>query len=145
MSHIETVNVTLTDLKALKAACDRLGVEFRENQTTFANYYAHDAAKRACVHAIHVPGCAYEVGLRAVKGTKSFEPVYDHWGPGGAGIQKTLCAQDPSGPNGHSIKLEKLVKAYSIEVIKAKARSQGYTLTERINAAGKTQLFATVR
>jgi hypothetical protein len=154
VSHVETVNVTINNLAALRAACERLGVEFVEGKKTYKWYgrsvgdyplpkgfTATDLGK--CDHVIKVPGVDYEVGLVAAKdGGKGFNLIYDFYGPG-AGLQRKFCAQQKNGT--YSTGMEHLVKAYSVEVIKQKARQQGYTLTERINAAGKTQLFATVR
>jgi len=142
MSHVETVKVTILDLKALKAACIRLGVEFREGQTTYAwfgrsvgDYKIPDGMTGAdlghCSHAIHVKGVEYEVGLVAKKdGKPGYTLAYDFWGPG-QGLLKKFGKT-----------LGELVNAYTAEVLKAKARAKGYVVREE-SVAGKIKIYVT--
>ena len=144
MSHIETVRVMIVDLKAFKAACERLGVEFRENQKRFASFNAG-----TCVHAIHVPGCDYEIGL--VTDGKGYGLAMDFWGPG-VELQHRFCDALPAGQytnygsshgDGQYTKgFEKLIDAYSTEVLKNKAYAQypGCQVLDSVLPNGKIRL-----
>lgn len=59
MSHIQTIEVNITDLQALKKTCEKLGLVFKNEQKTFRWYYGD----QACNHAISVPGAEYEIGV----------------------------------------------------------------------------------
>ena len=81
MSHITNINLTITNMDALKAACEQLGLEVREGQTTFRSYYG----TRACAHAIGRKGdkAGYEIALmNPVEAGGGFGVTYDTWGPG---------------------------------------------------------------
>ena len=136
MSHVESVSTVLTDLKAVKAACARLGVEFREGQTTYGWYGTHvgdhplpkGVTKEelgTCEHAIRVPGGKYEVGLMKNKEGKGWKLAYDFWGTEG---RKLLTA---FGQN-----MNKLVDTYSAEAIKLKAKAHGWSCVEKTTANG---------
>lgn len=159
MSHVESVNVTITDLKALKAACSRLGVEFVEGKTDYnwfsvsvgdhplpQGFKAHELGH--CEHVIRVPGVTYEIGVvkaRNADGTpaKGYTLLYDFWGVGGArrqgGVHDGQQLKKKFGTG-----LTKLVDAYSVEALKAKARAQGYTTREVTRADGKINLVVGV-
>ena len=140
MSHIETCAVLITDLKALRAACVRLGVTFSEGQKTFKAYYPHNA----CAHAITgIAGTDWEVGLKEtpVKKGSAFSPIFDTWGNQGLNIQKKFCKQKADGS--YSKNFEELANAYSLEVLKAKARAKGYTCQEKV-VGGKLKLTVTL-
>jgi hypothetical protein len=159
MSHIESVNVTVNDLKALKAACARLGVEFVEGETRYnwfetsvgdhplpAGFKASDLGH--CEHVIRVPGITYEVGVvkaRNPDGTpaKGYTLLYDFWGVGGQRRQGGRHdGQELKKKFGNG--LTQLVDAYSIEALKAKARAQGYTTRETVRSDGKINLVVGV-
>ena len=107
MSHVETVKVNITDLEALKKACERLGVEFHEGQTHY-EWYGHSVGDYPipagltktdlghCAHAIHVPGVKYEIGIVPNKSGKGYTLAYDFWGPG-QGLQKKFCNPGSNG------------------------------------------------
>ena len=146
MSHVEQVNVQITDLKSLKAACERLGAEFRENQKTHTffgrsvgdyplpvGFTAEDLGK--CEHAIHVPGVNYEIGVVPLKTGKGYTLLYDFYGSSGRHDGGKLKEKFGTG-------LTKLVDGYSIEALKAKARAKGYMSQEKI-VNGKTHLVVT--
>jgi hypothetical protein len=159
MSHVERVNVVITDLKALEAACKRLGVEFAEGKKTYNwfetsvgdyklpdGFAASDLGK--CAHAIKVPGVTYEVGVvpaRNPDGTpaKGFTLLYDFWGVGGkrrqGGVHDGQQLKKKFGEG-----LTKLVDAYSLEALKAKARAQGHITREVVRPDGKINLHVTV-
>lgn len=142
MSHVESVDTVLTDLEAVKAACARLGVDFVEGKKTY-NWYGrhvgdHPLPKGVtkeelgkCDHVIRVPGVAYEVGLVRNKEGKGYKLAYDFWGPGQGLLQKF-------GNN-----LTKLVDAYSVEALKAKAKRLGYLTKETTTSSGAIQLKVT--
>ena len=90
--HISTVKLEVRSLEALKAACQRLGLEFREGQTHYAwfGYFVGDAPLPEgftqedlgkCEHALHVPGAGYEIGLVFRDGC--WRLMWDSFGPGG--------------------------------------------------------------
>lgn len=146
MSHIESVNVVITDLTALKAACTRLGVEFLENKKTYNwfgrsvgdypipnGFAAEDLGK--CEHAIKVPGVRYEVGVVPLKEGKGYTLLYDFYGRSATHDGEKLKQKFGDG-------LTKLVDAYSLEALKAKARAKGYMSQEK-TVNGKTHLVVT--
>lgn len=146
MSHIEKVDVVITDLNALKAACTRLGAEFLENKKEY-NWFGRSVGDYAlpqgftaddlgkCDHAIKVPGVTYEVGVVPLKTGKGYTLLYDFWGTNGRHDGQKLKQKFGAG-------LTKLVDAYSIEALKAKARAKGYMSTEK-TVNGKTHLVVT--
>jgi hypothetical protein len=153
MSHIESVSVVITDIKALEAACTRLGVELVKGKTSYnwfgrsvgdypipAGFKAEDLGK--CDHVIRVPGVNYEVGVvpaRNADGTpaKGYTLLYDFWS-GGAGHDGGKLKQK------FGAGLTKLVDAYSLEALKAKARQQGYLTREVVRPDGKINLHVAV-
>jgi len=135
MSHIETVQVHIADLEALKAACKRMGVDFREGQKTFVSY----TGQNRCEHAIHVEGVLYEIGL--VDGqtkVKSWNLCADlDYGPG-IELKKKFCRLTDTGSYTHNY--ENLMDAYAVEVLKRKARAKGYRAVESKLPNGKIKL-----
>ncbi len=144
MSHIESVNVVLTDLEAVKKACTRLGVEFIEGKKTYGWFgrsvgdyplpvgmTVEELGK--CDHVIHVPGVDYEVGLIANKDGKGYKLAYDFWGSARQG--GGLLAKFGKG-------VTKLVDAYSIEALRRVAQRKGYLVAEKVEGA-KTILTVT--
>jgi len=137
MSHVTVIKVEFKDLDCIKAACEKLGLVFKENQQTYKWYGRHvgDYALPAgftkadlgkCSHAIGVKGShtAYEVGL--VKQGDHYIPMFDFWA-GGYGLM------DKVGKD-----CQKLIATYSKEVALKAARTfakkEGYTLTEAYDA-----------
>lgn len=139
MSHVAKITVEIKDLDALKAACARLGFEWRDGQRNYAwwgqsvgdyplpqGFTADDLGK--CDHAIHVPGAAYEVGVVARRdGRPGFELLWDFFPTGGL--------EEKLGLNGN-----KLVQAYGVEAAKRAARRQGYDVMEQEQADGSIVL-----
>lgn len=86
MSHITKKKAKISNLSDLQEACDQIGMEFKEGQTT-CRYYA--GRKEPCTHAIVVPGNtdAYELGvLQEEDGT--FSLLFDSYGGGNGLIDK---------------------------------------------------------
>lgn len=153
MSHVESVNVVITDLKALDAACARMGAVLAKDKTTYnwygisvgdyplpAGFRAADLGK--CEHAIQLPGVKYEIGVvpaRNPDGTpaKGMTLLYDFYGSTSRDDGQKLKRHFGDG-------LTKLVDAYSVEALKAKARAQGYLSREVTRADGKIELRVSV-
>jgi hypothetical protein len=148
MSHIESVNVTITDLAALKDACTALGVDFVEHKKTYnwfgqsvGDYPLPKGFKKEdlgqCDHVIRVPGVNYEVGVvpaRNADGTaaKGYTLLYDFWGHSGMHDGQKLKAKFSTG-------LTKLVDAYSLAALKRKASAKGLLTTTKV-VDGKVHL-----
>lgn len=115
MSHLAKIELEINDLTALKKACQRMGMEFRQTQKTF-RWYGREPAP--CDHAISIPGAAsmaYEIGV--IKNGKNFELQCDFW-------DRQLKAK--IGENGGLFK-----QAYALEKAKLEAIKKGYSVKER--------------
>lgn len=140
MSHITKIEIEVTDLEALKAACRRLKLSFIENQKTYRWYGSRvgnetlpegltleDLGK--CDHAIKVPGASYEIGIRKDKNRHRL--LWDNWKAGG--LEQVI---------GRGAGL--LKQAYGLEKTKREARRKGYSLYETKNANGSITLKVSV-
>ncbi len=105
MSHISKIEVQITDLEALRKACQRLGFSFLENKNTFARYNGTSV----CDHAIQVPGARYEIGL---KGT---ELLFDDYYQGG------LTGNIPG----------QIKQAYAVERVRQEANTRKMRIVEK--------------
>ena len=127
MSHIAKIELEITDPDTLKLACERLGLQFMENQTTYSWYgtwvgdsplpegiTTSDLGK--CDHAIHVPGAQYEIGI--VKRDRKYILLWDFWHHGG--LEQNL------GKNAGRLK-----QAYTIERVRKEARLKGHRICEQ--------------
>lgn len=126
MSHITTIQVQVKDIEALKAACARLGVEFREGQRAF-DWYGR--APQACEHAIHVPGARYEIGV--VREGDHYALHWDDYSEGG--LMAVL------GEKG-----QRLSQSYAVEAAKAEAARMGSSSWEESMADGSVRLHVQV-
>jgi hypothetical protein len=131
MSHVSVIKAEIHSLKSLKKACDRLGLEFVENQKTYAWYGRHvgdypipegmtvnDMGK--CLHAIKIPGSDYEVGvIRDPIYKNSYKLIWDFWQSGG--LEQKL-GQDAW----------KLTQMYQVEHTKYTAKLQGKIVREKV-------------
>ncbi len=135
MSHVTQIEIKVKSLEALKAACQRLGLEWLEGQKTYKWYGRHvgdypipegltvdDMGK--CTHAIKVPGASYEIGVLD-RGNGAFQLLWDFWS--GGGLERVL------GKGGGKLK-----QAYALEVAKVQARRAGYSCIERVEEDGQT-------
>lgn len=145
MSHVASVSLVIKDLKALEAACKRLGLTFVRDQKTHAwygewvnDYEAADAAYIQsgikpeeyghCLHAIKVPGSTYEIGVyKNPKGT-GFVLAYDFYGPG-------YTIKEKLGQG-----LEKLKQAYGVSKAKLEAQAKGWMCQETALPNGSIKL-----
>jgi hypothetical protein len=127
MSHIAKIELEITDLATLKLACERLGLEFMEKQTTYSWYgtligdtplpegiTTSDLGK--CDHAIRVPGAQYEIGI--VKRDRKYILLWDFWHQGG--LEQKL------GKNAGRLK-----QAYTIERVRKEGRLKGHRICEQ--------------
>jgi hypothetical protein len=155
MSHVAVMKTEVKSLSALKAACKKLGLEFRENQHTYRwyntwvnDYGAEDAAYKNGVkpedygknstHAIGIPGNdhSYEIGVVQEKDEQgnpieSYKLVWDFWS-GGKGLDKFIGNE----------KGNKLITAYTQELFRETYEQQGYEITETTDQNGYLVLEA---
>lgn len=152
MSHVATVDIEITSLDDLRAACQRLGLEFVEGQTTYewfgesvgdyplpAGIEAHELG--TCLHAIRIPPAKarevakrygddpYEVGvIQRRDGKPGYTLLWDFF-HGGFGLQDYVgegCA--------------KLKQAYAVTAATRVARQQGFRVQETVGSDGKIKL-----
>lgn len=112
MSHLSKIEIQINDLQALKQACQVMGLQFKENQESFAMY----RGRSPCTHAIKVPEARYEIGV--IQTGKTYELQCDFWSEGG--LLNRL------GQNGNLIK-----KHYSLERVKNEAKKKRYRIQEQ--------------
>ena len=124
MSHLSKIEIIINDLPALKSACNKMGLEFHENQNQFAWY----DGQSPCTHAIRVPGATYEVGV--IQKDNIFELSWDNWSSGGL-IQKL-------GENAGLLK-----KQYSLERVKNEAKTKRYRVKEKTIQNGTRLVLTT--
>ncbi|MDZ7760043.1 MAG: DUF1257 domain-containing protein [Desulfovermiculus sp.] len=116
MSHISKIELEVNDIQALKAACQHLGLDFKDNQQTFTWYYGQGH----CAHAIKVPMARYEIGV--VGKDKGYELQADFWD------------QDLTRAVGQEGGL--LKQRYAVERTRREARRKGYRIIEKTTQTG---------
>lgn len=149
MSHVATVDLDVTDLGVLAAACRRIGLEFVEGQQTYrwygqsmgdgsipAGFTAEDLGR--CEHAIRLADGStrgrfqppYEIGVvRRRDGRPGWALLLDEW-QGGYGLID-VCGQGAGT----------LKQAYALEQAICTAQQQGYQVQERQLEDGSIQLL----
>lgn len=142
MSHVATIQIEIHDLEALKKACEKMGLEFRENQKTHRwygqwmnDFNDDDAAYRTidpkefgkCDHAIGLPGdnSSYEVGVKRIPGKKGYTLLFDFW-------QQHKMVKALGGRA-----CEGLAQRYAAEVTKKKLRREGWQTKETVKENGE--------
>jgi hypothetical protein len=133
MSHVSKIEIEINDLHCLKLACQRLGLEFREDQRSYIWYgrlvepdkyplpegiTQQDLGK--CHHAINVPNASYEIGI-VQQGTK-FLLLADFW---------DTRLKNAIGDGGGKLK-----QAYAVERTIQEARKLNYRVLEKQTASG---------
>jgi hypothetical protein len=128
MSHVVEIEVAILDLDSLKAAAERCGLQFMENQKTY-DWYGRLVGDTPlpkgfavsdlghCEHALTLPGNqrSYEIGIvPARNGQEGYTLIWDTWA-GGYGLV------DAVGGTG----AEKLLQEYELEVSMRELQSQG--------------------
>ena len=127
MSHISKIELEIKDLESLKAACERLGFSFQENQKAYQWYGRWvgdtklpegilEADLGKCDHAIKVPECSYEIGV--VRKGQKYLLLWDSWHTGG--LTKKI------GANASILK-----QAYTVARVKREALRKKYRITEQ--------------
>lgn len=145
VSHVTTVELEINDLKALKAACDDLGLEFLEGQKTYKWYGRHVGdyplpegftanQLGKCEHAIGIgdDGRAYEIGVCKNPNGKGYTLLFDFYA-GGQGLMQMVSTD---GKNAN-----KLLQRYSTQVAKRKLKRKGMRVKEIVEN-GKVRLIA---
>jgi hypothetical protein len=131
MSHVDIIIVKVKSLPALEKACERLGGQFKWNQTHFA-WWGHSVGDHPipkgftekemghCLHAIHFKDCKYEVGVVQDKEDPNcYAMLGDFWQSGG--LSKAV------GEGGW-----KLTQAYTMEQAQETARNTCQRYEEEI-------------
>jgi hypothetical protein len=127
MSHIAKIELEINDPETLKLACERLGLQFMENQTTYKWYgsWVGDTPLPEgitidqlgkCNHAIRVPGAQYEIGI--IQRDRKYLLLWDFWYRGGL--------EEKLGKNAGRLK-----QAYAIERVRKEARIKGHRICEQ--------------
>lgn len=126
MSHTVDMRVEILDLDALKASCEPLGLEFKENQKTHKSYYRGES----CEHAIGVRGNseAYEVGVVKNPLGNGWTLRADSYG-GGRGLMDKI-----GGPTANKLRQE-----YSLQLA-ARKIPRGYRIQREKQANGYVYL-----
>ena len=117
MSHLSKIEVEINCIDTLKAACDRLGLEFRFDQPDFLTY---GGTRSQCRHAIRSSQASFEVGVVENPDGKSWNLLWDNWRTGG--LEPLL------GKNAGKLK-----QAYGVERAKREAIRKGYRVREQVN------------
>lgn len=133
MSHVSKIEVEVNDIASLKMACQRLGLEFREGQTTYkwygrlvneAQYPLPEGMTQNdlghCTHAIHIHNAEYEVGI-VQRGTR-YLILADFW---------DTRLKNAIGDNGGKLK-----QAYAVERTILEARRRNYRVAEQTTQTG---------
>ena len=132
MSHVAKIELEVTDLCALKAACRDQGLVFVEDQKSYAWYgrwvgdhplpegFSEEDLGQ-CDHAILVPGARYEIGV--VRRPGKYHLLWDFWHEGG--LEQAL------GPNACRLK-----QAYARSRVLTEARRRGYKVHEKRTTQG---------
>jgi hypothetical protein len=142
MSHVATVDVHITDLEALRAACEQLGLEFVEGKRTFQWFGEHigdyplpegfaESDMGRCDHVLRLKNnpSAYEVGVVSRRdGKPGYVLMYDFW-QGGFGLEEVL------GQNAGRLK-----QHYAAQVATRQVRKQGYRVTQTLTETGAIRL-----
>ena len=149
MSHVATVELDVTDLDVLAAACRRIGLEFVEGQQTYrwfgtsvgdaplpAGFTAEELGQ--CTHAIRLANVAtaghaappYEIGVvRRRDGRPGWALLLDEWQDGYGLVE--VCGLGAA----------RLKQAYALEQATRTAQRQGFRVQEQQLEDGSVQLL----
>lgn len=142
MSHVVEIAVEIRDLDALAAAAQSIGMTLTRHASEYKWFgrwvgdYALPAGSAKedlgkCSHKLSVTGKpnAYEIGLVARRdGRPGYSLLFDFWS-GGNGLEAVAGKR-----------CQKLVQAYSVEVVKRQAALQGYRATVQPQADGSQRV-----
>ena len=117
MSHIQTIEMEILNLTALKNACKRLGLVWKNDQKTF-RWYGREPEK--CDHVIQVPNANYEIGVLKNGDRAGYTLQVDYY---------DRKVTEKIGRLGGLFK-----QAYGLELGKIEAIKKGYSVREhRVN------------
>lgn len=155
MSHVCEIRTKLTDLDAIKAACDELGLTFKSGQQTYKWYgysvddhpLPHGFQKDdlgKCEHAIGVPGTDWEVGVcrrRNPDGSLAdgYTLLCDFWGSKGRPIFDALGGT----ADGKEMTFSRFTQAYAVAKATKAAKAKGYLVRRVAGKNGAVQLVVT--
>lgn len=144
MSHVAKIQLQISDLDALDAACRELGLTLNRDQRTYQwfgthvgdyplpdGFTQHDLGH--CEHAIKVPGTSWEIGVARARGHSHYTLLFDFYGSLGQPISKAIGGNEGT----------KLKRAYATHAAIQQAKKQGWTYTRR-DLNGKTKLTINV-
>ena len=144
MSHVAKIQLQITDLDALDAACRELGLTLVRDQTSYnwfgthvgdyplpQGFTQHDLGH--CQHAIKVPGTTWEIGVARARGHSHYTLLFDFYGAQGRPISNAIGGNEGT----------KLKRAYATHAAIQQAKKQGWTYTRR-DLNGKTKLTINV-
>lgn len=157
MSHVATIEIEIKDLAALKEAGRRLGLEWREGQTTYRWFGRHVgdfplpagfavSDMGVCEHALSVPGdsSAYEIGVVKNKnGKPGYTLLYDFYS-GGKGLMDHIGqhAEIPAANRTRERIAGVVQQYYALCAAKRQAQARGYQCTEKKSQDGTIKLYA---
>lgn len=118
MSHIVQIKTQVRDVRAVRAACERLGLG-EPIEGTFKLF-----TNSANGLAVQLPGWRYPVVCDLVNG----EVKYDNFG----------------GRWGDQSQLDAFLQMYAVEVTKIEARKKGHTVTEQSLSDGSIKLTVAI-
>ena len=146
MSHVANVEVEINDISALRSACEKLGLQFKEGQRhhrwygKFVNaWHTPDAAVEngydpetfgSCAHAIEVPGSEYDIGVVENPHGTGYRLLFDAFGREGRAIPKRL------GGTG----LTRLRTEYGATRATRHLQRKGYRAVRRVMTDGTVKL-----
>ena len=144
MSHCVSIKTKLTDLAAVKLACEEMGLTFKPDQkhykwwgTSVGDYPLPNGFTKAdlgkCEHAIGVPGTDWEVGVCKLKDGSGYTLLYDFYGSSGQPILKALGGEQAP----------KFVQTYGVHKATLEAKKKGYFVTRTTNPQGQPRLVIT--
>lgn len=134
MSHVTTIKIEIKDLEALRLACEKIGLVFKEGQKTYkwfgrhvgdypipAGFTKNDLGR--CDHALAVKGAksnTYEIGVVAKDG--AYVLMWDFWA-GGYGLEAVV---------GKDCKTLKQAYTQTVALKEAKrfAQAEGWSVSE---------------
>jgi hypothetical protein len=149
MSHIASIDITITDLAALQAAARELGALWVEGKKTY-NWFGQSVGDYPlptgmtveqlgkCDHVIALPGVRYEIGV-VKRADGNFTLAYDFYGRGRNGSPhdgEKLLAHFGEG-------LAKIKQFYGLHKATIAARLRGYSTSRKLAANGDIKLQIT--
>ena len=143
MSHVVATEVELHNVAAIKAACEELGLEFKEGQKTYewwgfavgdyplpTGFTKEDLGK--CEHAIGIPGTTWEVGVCRSKSTEGYTLMFDFFGKKGQPILAALGGE----------KQHKFLQSYAIHNTRmfVEKKNGSFRLTKMANNVQRAEI-----